>query len=288
MTYKVALEFAVLTDVGQVRAHNEDSVSVSQEHGLAILADGMGGYNAGEIASGIATLVLQEVLERELQAARAESRLLKGKRLQELMSEAIAYTNASIIEAARLDPRYSGMGTTLVAALFYGDKVTVAHVGDSRAYRLRRGDITQITRDHSLLQEQIDAGLISEAGAQFAQNKNLITRAMGVDHEVDAEIHEHQIESGDVYLLCSDGLCDMLSTAEIQRTLIGAPSLTEACNLLVDKANASGGRDNISVVLVRVCGDVGVGNGFMDKLFGWLKPRKATAPNTVHSIPLDP
>jgi serine/threonine protein phosphatase PrpC len=253
MPYQVELKFAVKTDTGLVRAHNEDSVAVSPDHGFAILADGMGGYNAGEVASGIATSVLKEALEQRLRNQQWDVRLNRSKRIQQILVESIVHANDSIFEAARINPQNSGMGTTLVVALFHQDRVTVAHVGDSRAYRLRQGELTQITRDHSMLQEQIDAGLISEEGAQFAQNRNLITRAMGVDHDVDVEIHEHQTETGDLYILCSDGLSDMLSRQEIQDVVTkNSRNLDTASDALIKKANENGGRDNISVILIEV------------------------------------
>ncbi|MDB5764869.1 MAG: Stp1/IreP family PP2C-type Ser/Thr phosphatase, partial [Herminiimonas sp.] len=162
MAYQeVELEFALKTDTGLVRSHNEDSIAISTACGIAILADGMGGYSAGEVASGIATAVLKEALEERLQNQQLDMRSYRSKRIQQMVVEAIVHTNNSIIEAARMEPRYSGMGTTLVMAFFHHDKVTIAHVGDSRAYRLRQNQLVQITRDHSLLQEQIDAGLIS-------------------------------------------------------------------------------------------------------------------------------
>jgi protein phosphatase len=145
------------------------------------------------------------------------------------------------------------MGTTLIAALFHHDKVTIAHIGDSRAYRLRQGVMLQITRDHSFLQEQIDAGLISLENSRFSQNRNLVTRAMGVDHDVEVEIHDHVTEAGDIYLLCSDGLSDMLSSKEISDIMTSMNlDLEPACDALVKKANDNGGRDNISVILIKV------------------------------------
>jgi serine/threonine protein phosphatase PrpC len=243
-------------------------------HGIAILADGMGGYSAGEVASRIATDVLLESLENGLD--RLESQLqdlltTRGRQIQNLMVESIQRANSAIIEAARVEPEYQGMGTTLVAALFHNDKITVAHVGDSRAYRFRQGELTQITRDHSLLQEQIDAGLISPEWARFSQNKNLVTRALGVDPEMEVEIHEHAIEPGEIYLLCSDGLSDMLTDEEIRDTLILCGSaLQTACDVLVQKANDNGGHDNISVILARVQSHTAESGGLLGRFLNWL------------------
>jgi serine/threonine protein phosphatase PrpC len=272
MPYQVELAFAARTDTGLVRAHNEDSVAVSADHGFAILADGMGGYNAGEVASGIATSVLKESLEQRLRSQQWEIRLNRSKRIQQMLVESIVHANDSIFEAAHIDPRNSGMGTTLVLTLFHHDKVTVAHVGDSRAYRLRKGELTQITRDHSMLQEQIDAGLISEEAARFAQNRNLITRAMGVDHNVDVEIHEHQTEAGDIYLLCSDGLSDMLSKQQILEAALAAKgNLENACDALIKKANENGGRDNISIILIKVQSDNTESSGLIGRVLNWVR-----------------
>jgi PPM family protein phosphatase len=271
MLGNVKLEFAARSDTGRVRPHNEDAIAVSEASGIAIVADGMGGYNAGEVASRIAASVLKESLEEQLRNQQT-MRHTRSKRIQKMMVDCIVHANFSIIEAARLEPKYSGMGTTLVAALFHHDKVTVAHVGDSRAYRFRDGILVQITRDHSLLQEQLDAGLITPEEAPFSQNRNLVTRAMGVDQEVDVEIHDHVAEAGDVYLLCSDGLSDMLSYEEMTDILTGMDSgLQDGCDALVDKANANGGRDNISVVLAKVGSGDTQAEGMFDRLLGWMK-----------------
>ena len=272
MPYQVELTFAAKTDTGLVRAHNEDAIAISADHGFAILADGMGGYSAGEVASGIATSVLKETLEQRLRDQQWDVRLNRSKRVQQMMVESIVHANDSIFEAARLNPKNSGMGTTLVAALFHQDKVTIAHVGDSRAYRLRKGDIVQITHDHSMLQEQIDAGLISEENAQFAQNRNLITRAMGIDYDLEVEVHEHQTQEGDLYLLCSDGLSDMLSKPQILATLVAANGkLDAACDELIRKSNEHGGRDNISIVLITVQSKKAESRGLVGRVMNWLK-----------------
>jgi protein phosphatase len=186
------------------------------------------------------------------------------------MVESIELANSAVIEAARAEPQYQGMGTTLVAAIFHNDKVTVAHVGDSRAYRLRQGELKQITRDHSLLQEQIDAGLISPEWARFSQNKNLVTRAVGVDPDMKVEIHDHPIEPGEIYLLCSDGLSDMLTDEEMCEILTGVGSLQRACDELVHQANQNGGHDNISVILVRVQSHTPPSGGLLGRFLSWL------------------
>lgn len=257
MAFTPALEIAARTDTGLVREHNEDAVAFSVEHGYAILADGMGGYSAGEVASRMAIEIVSAAFDDgigRLNAQQPQSRLECAKQVRELMMEAIRTANAKIVQASQAEPEWDGMGTTLVATVAHDDAIFVAHVGDSRAYRFRNGVLEQITRDHSLLQEQIDAGLITVDDARLSLNKNLVTRAVGVDTALlDVEIHEHHFLPGDIYLLCSDGLSDMLDDAEIREILATKSGLLNAaCDTLVNHANGNGGRDNISVVLVRV------------------------------------
>ena len=189
-----------------------------------------------------------------------------------LVREQVLKANTSIFQAAQSQPQYAGMGTTLVVCLFYDNKVLVAHLGDSRLYRLRGGEFSQVTRDHSLLQEQVDAGLISPEQAKHAQHKNLVTRALGIDPSVEPEIHDYEARPEDLYLLCSDGLCDMVADADIAETLRAFGSnLSLAAQQLVQMANDNGGRDNVSVILVRVLRDYPGPRGVMGKLFAWLK-----------------
>ena len=164
------------------------------------------------------------------------------------------------------------MGTTLVVCLFYDNKMMVAHIGDSRLYMMRDGKFSQVTRDHSLLQEQLDAGLITPEQALTAQHKNLVTRAMGIDATVEPEIHEYKTNPGDIYLLCSDGMSDMVEDEDMGMTLsmLGA-NLKLAAQQLVQMANDNGGRDNVSVILVRVVKEYPAARGVMAKVFGWLK-----------------
>jgi len=257
MAFIPALEIAARTDTGLVREQNEDAVAFSVEHGYAILADGMGGYSAGEVASRMTIEIVGAAFNDEIERLKTQqpqSRLECAKQVRELMLEAIRTANAKIVQASQTEPEWDGMGTTLVAAVAQDDTIFVAHVGDSRAYRFRNGVLEQITRDHSLLQEQIDAGLITVDDARLSLNKNLVTRAVGVDTAMlDVEIHEHHLLPGDIYLLCSDGLSDMLDDAEIREILATKGGLLNAaCNALVDHANSKGGRDNISVILVRI------------------------------------
>ena len=254
MNYSQTLEIASCTDPGMVRAHNEDSIASDGAKGLVVLADGMGGYNAGEVASGIATTVITSEQQKLLEVHPPyEIDRQSGKsRAQSILHEQIIKANTSIYQAAQTQPQYAGMGTTLVMALFYDNKVAVAHIGDSRLYRLRGEQLEQVTRDHSLLQEQIDSGMISLEDARQSKNKNLVTRAVGIDAEVVPEIHVHDVQVGDIYLFCSDGLNDMVEDEDIQATLYAMQgNLPLAADQLVQMANDNGGRDNVSVILVR-------------------------------------
>ena len=269
-----ALEIFSQTDPGMVRSHNEDSVACEPVCGLAVLADGMGGYNAGEVASGIAvSVVATEVSHRLLNASPVDIKENGGEELGvSLLRDNIQKANASIFHAAQSQPQYAGMGTTIVAALFYDNRVAVGHVGDSRMYRLRGEVLETITHDHSLLQEQLDSGMISLEDARLSKNKNLVTRAVGIDAHVDSEIHVHDVLVGDIYLLCSDGLNDMVEDDDIQATLLALQNnLPLASSQLIQMANDNGGRDNISVILVKVKGKFSVPRGWLAKLFNWFK-----------------
>jgi len=268
MNLNEALEMAVRTDPGLVRPHNEDAVFGDAALGLAILADGMGGYNAGEVASGMATALLAGSLigtldDREPQQVDAAGVRVAHRQLRDRIDDA----NAEIYFAGQNQPKFAGMGTTLVVAWFYDNLLTVAHIGDSRLYRLRENRFDRLTRDHSLLQEQLDSGIISAEHARFSLNKNLVTRALGVDLGVEPEIRDFPVEPGDVYLLCSDGLTDMVDDLEIGLTLRELrDNPVGAADELVQMANENGGRDNVSVVVVKVRGDFPARAGWWRKL----------------------
>lgn len=257
-----------------VRSHNEDSVACDAASGLVVLADGMGGYNAGEVASGIAVSVLSTEIKHRLQSEKPEDKdAFSGEDVGVvLLRDNVRKANSSIFHAAESQPQYSGMGTTIVVGLFYDDHVAVAHVGDSRMYRLRGDAFEAITRDHSLLQEQIDSGMISKADARTSKNKNLVTRAVGIDAEVEPEVHVHGVQVGDIYLLCSDGLNDMVADEEIGATLqMLKANLSLAAVELIQLANDNGGRDNVSVILVKVNGKFSAPHGWAAKLLSWFK-----------------
>lgn len=253
MSFQTVLEFASLSDTGLVRAHNEDAIETSQELGLAILADGMGGYNAGEVASRMCVELIAKHLKQKQQSAWIPLLSRQTMVASRWITDAIAYANDRVLEAAHEHAEYVGMGTTIVVAMCHQDRLLVAHVGDSRVYRFRSGQLKQITRDHSVLQAQIDAGLITEEQAKFSPIKNLITRAVGAQKDIEVEIHDHHMEVGDIYLLCSDGLTDMLNHDQIHHIIKQHDAqLALCCQTLVNGANDSGGRDNISVVLLKV------------------------------------
>ncbi len=200
----------------------------------------------GEVASAMATTFIKTELGRWMAEGGHEASVRELRRAMEIC---IDNANRSIFNAANSNPQYAGMGTTLVMGVFLGVRAMIGHVGDSRCYRLREGGFTQITRDHSLLQEQIDAGLISLEQAQYATHKNLVTRALGVEDTVLLEVNEYRVEDEDIYLFCSDGLSDMMSDERIAAILVTAGTLEEKAQALVDAANDCGGRDNISVIL---------------------------------------
>jgi len=264
-----SLQTASLTDPGRVRDHNEDCIESRPEIGLYVLADGMGGYNAGEVASGMATSLIADGLQ-ETWVERDVARLRRdeAKALSErLIREQIARSNSAIFTTSQNNPECAGMGTTLVVCHFFDNFLTVAHIGDSRLYRLRGDVMEQVTRDHSLLQEQLDSGLITLEEAKLSQNKNLVTRALGIDPTVEPEVHVYETELDDLYMLCSDGLSDMVEDEEIRLTLITLktnPSLT--VQQLVQAANDNGGRDNISAMLVRIAEPFGVPRGWLARL----------------------
>jgi protein phosphatase len=276
MNLSEALQIVAQTDPGMIRPQNEDSVLANPVHGLVVLADGMGGYNAGEVASGMATAMLGTELEKAFARRPDDGKTDEGKPwAHATLQTEIARTNAAIYQAAQSQPQYAGMGTTLVMGLFHDNMLTAAHIGDSRLYRLRGEEFKQLSRDHSMLQEQIDSGMLTPEEARYSQNKNLVTRALGVDPTVEPEIRDYEVQPGDIYLFCSDGLNDMVEDSEIAMTLSAlAANPTLCASQLIQMANDNGGRDNVSVIVVKVTGDFGVARGvrsWLARLLAWLK-----------------
>jgi len=244
------LDYALKTHAGQVRPLNEDAVGADPESGLFILADGLGGYNAGEIASTMAVSTLLAELPAELDTARQN---LSGFDPQRVLRESLIAMNSTIFRAALNSSAFEGMATTIVVAWLLGDRLWVAHTGDSRLYRLRGGQLEQLTRDHSFSQELLDAGMVTEEEARLLPAKNLVTRALGASAEVDPEVRDYALQAGDLVMMCSDGLTEMISFAEIGAQLSSHNGdVQEVARRLVDMANEAGGRDNVSVVVVGV------------------------------------
>jgi protein phosphatase len=272
MSLKGKLHCVGLTDTGRVREHNEDMIAVDGELGLVVLADGMGGYNAGEVASGIAVKtvfnLVREALElQDLSVPDASTGL---SRPSIILRDAIQRANKIIYQTAKSQANCEGMGTTVVAALFHDNRISVAHVGDSRLYRMRGAEIEQITLDHSLLQELVDRGFYSPEEAQRASNKNYVTRALGVETQVEVEMQEHPVQKGDCYLLCSDGLSDMIGDDDMAMTVstFGA-NLNSVSQHLVQLANDNGSKDNISVILTKVVESFPARHGIFDRILKW-------------------
>ena len=228
-------KMAGMTDTGRARSCNEDAVSWNVEQGWAVLADGMGGHRNGEQASGTAVEVV--------------GTSLSGSTGTAALQEAVAQANSAIFEIAAQQPHT--MGTTVVAVSLQGQAIHFAHVGDSRLYRLRGNELLQLTHDHSLVQELVDEGMMTSEQARSSEQKNIITRALGLEAEVEIELGEEPLQAGDSYLLCSDGLSNMLEDEGIAQRLVGE-SLPEVVSGLVDAANERGGSDNISVIVIRI------------------------------------
>lgn len=257
-------QYCACTDAGRARENNEDSVVFDAATQTMVLADGMGGYNAGEIASGMATAFINSELSRWLAEAGHGANTKEVRRAMEIC---VGNANLSIYNAAISNAQYAGMGTTLVVGVFLGDTLLVGHIGDSRCYRMREGVLEQITKDHSLLQEQIDAGLITLAQAANSSIKNLVTRALGVEGQVVLEVNEHTVLPGDVYMMCSDGLSDMVSDPAIAKIVSLDAELEVVAEELIAAANANGGRDNISVLLA-VAAESAEKRGLIARLLG--------------------
>jgi serine/threonine protein phosphatase PrpC len=241
------MEIAALTDVGRIRSANEDAFGVCAEAGFFVVCDGMGGAAAGEIASQTAvSVVIDEVCKTERQDAP-----------QKLLAAAIAVANQSVFSRSEREASLHGMGTTLVALLVRDDRVWIAHVGDSRCYRLRAGALERMTQDHSLVDEQVRLGQMTQAEAEMSPFRNVITRAIGTRETVTPDIEELPTEPGDLFLLCSDGLTKEVPEPRIAEVLhdVSAGSQIDAqtlCQRLIEAANAAGGSDNITAILVRV------------------------------------
>jgi serine/threonine protein phosphatase PrpC len=252
------LEVAALTDVGRVRGFNEDTVVADRQAGIALVADGMGGHRAGAVASSMA----RDILLRGMRRRRWRTPPARA------VAQALEQANDQIYRAGQEDAPCRGMGTTLAMMLFHGKGVTLAHVGDSRIYRLRAGRLAQLTRDDSLVDDQVSAGLISADQAGSSHNRHLVTRALGVDAHVDVHVQETDVRPGDIFIASSDGLHDIVRHEDIELIVATLQmNLTLAAHHLVQLANDLGGFDNISVALVKA-GEAPAANGWLARLFG--------------------
>ena len=234
------------TDVGLKRDHNEDSFLCCDDVGLYAVADGMGGHLGGELASRMAV----EVLEKEMRSRLPSADDANGG-VARALGEATRLASQAIYDSAQRSPEHTGMGTTLTGLCFHGQSLTLCHVGDSRAYLIRDGRARQLTEDHSWIQEQVRAGLLSPGDALVSRFRNIITRSVGFEPSVTPDLFTMPVEAGDCYLICSDGLSNYFATEEIGRVFAGQ-FYSEAGRALVEIANERGGDDNITCVVVYV------------------------------------
>ena len=280
MSLKGKLVHVEVTDVGKVETTTKTRSARNRRSVLWVLADGMGGYNAGEVASGIAVKTIIDLVTEACKRPEKRNEIEAGTgymRQTIVLRDAIHRANKVINQTAQSQPQCEGMGTTLVASLFYDNRVSIAHVGDSRMYRLRGNRFEQITMDHSLLQELVDRGFYSQEEAQRSTNRNYVTRALGVEANVEVEVQEVEVQKGDYFLMCSDGLPDMVEDEDIHLTISTfSNDVRTVGEQLIKLTNDNGGRDNVSVILVRVADSFPAEAGILGKfrgLFGSLETR---------------
>ncbi len=269
MTLAGKIEHIELTDTGKVREHNEDALASNSDLGLLVLADGMGGYNAGEVASGIAVKTIVDMVQEG--APKQDRGAIEGEtgltRQSIILRDAILRANKIIYQTSKSQPQCEGMGTTIVCCLYWDNRLSIAHVGDSRVYRLRSSRFEQLTMDHSLLQELVDRGFYSEEEAMRSTNRNYVTRALGVEPNVEVEVREEDVEVDDIYVLCTDGLTDMVEDEDIHLTISTFnANLDMVGKQLIQLANDHGGRDNVSIVLSRVLTPFAAKKGFFKRI----------------------
>jgi protein phosphatase len=269
---ETVFEIAGKTDPGKVRERNEDSIGLLPELGLLVVADGMGGHNSGEVASGLATETILNF---------AKSMLGQGKTMvpegedhglsvpARQLVHFIKNANTIIFEKSRAFAKDHGMGTTVVAVLTGEKSITVAHVGDSRLYLLRNGNLERLTEDHSLVMDQVKHGLITEEQAEKSHLQNILTRALGTEENVEVDVQDHPVLPGDVLMLCSDGLTKMVTDQEMAEVLSSPGNPQAWTDRFIEMANAAGGVDNVTVAIARVAPERPGGlKGFVRHLFG--------------------
>ena len=270
MSLKGKIQFHGQTDTGSVRDHNEDAIAYNDDIALAVLADGMGGHRGGEMASAITVSTVLDVITKKIKSIEVENTdndtVYSAE--SQIIHEAISLANKNVRDSSEAHAQYQGMGTTVVVTLFYDNRFTVAHVGDSRLYRLRDGELEQLTRDHSLMQELIDRDYYTPEQAKNSLNKNLITRAIGIDSKVEIDIQEDVAMVNDIYLLCSDGVTDMIEDELIKSTMIeNSQNLEKAASEIIRLANEHGGKDNISAILVKPIKSFPAENSLFSRFF---------------------
>ncbi len=241
-----------LSDVGRARSHNEDCYEIDVEHGLYVVADGMGGHSHGEVAS---RLAVDAISDFAVESASEEATWpfpydARFKRHSNRLRMAIRVAHLKVLQAIRQDRALTGMGTTVVGCMVDGATAAVAHVGDSRAYYVHQGRLDLLTQDHTWVNEQVVAGYLSVEQARAHPLKNVVTRALGGEAEVVVDVREIELEEGDRLLLCSDGLTTMLSDTDLEHFLTTEESIEEICRELVREANRRGGFDNVTVVML--------------------------------------
>lgn len=272
MNLKHKITILGLTDSGLVRDNNEDAIGYDSALGLVVLADGMGGHRGGEVASKMTVdTIIDQVQLRLPEIKSGEIDATSGFSKESIcIQDAVVAANEKVFKTAESNPEHKGMGTTIVVLQFYNNTFSLAHIGDSRCYRLRAGKFEQITKDHSLLQELIDRGFYTPEEARKSMNKNLVTRALGIDSIVMPDIQEDIVLKNDLYLLCSDGLTDLVEDEHICLTIMQfSDNLEEAAKQLITKANKNGGKDNISVMLCRIDEDFSTRQGWFKKFASW-------------------
>ena len=272
MNLQTKITILGMTDTGIVRRKNEDAIGYDSALGLVVLADGMGGHRGGEIASSMTIdTVIDELQQKLPEIVPGEVDEASGFSIESIcIQDAVVAANNLVYKTAESNPEHKGMGTTIVVLQFYNNSFSLAHIGDSRCYRLRADRFEQITKDHSLLQELIDRGFYTPEEARNSMNKNLVTRALGIDPIVMPDIQEDIVLKNDLYLLCSDGLTDLVEDEDIYLTIKQfSANLEEAAKQLITKANKNGGKDNISVMLCRIDEDFSSKMGWFKKFAAW-------------------
>lgn len=272
MNLQDKIQIVGMTDTGRVRRNNEDSIGYDSALGLLVLADGMGGHLGGEVASTLSVDTIIDSVQKNLPSiSNGQYDQATGFSLESIcVQNAIEHANDLIYRKSNIEPELRGMGTTIVVLLFYDNRFTLSHIGDSRCYRFRADNLDQITKDHSLMQELIDRGFYTPEEAKKSLNKNLVTKALGIDPAITPDVQEEMVLKNDIYLLCSDGLTDLVEDEFISLTIKRfSDNLEEAAKQLITKANQNGGKDNISVILCRIKDDFAESKGWLKKLVEW-------------------